>query len=81
MLSLNEHRCSYRLIASCNHTVFVLLAGGKQLRVEIIEIISDRHWHPVVPAKVTALAFHSTLLMRLARRAELRVKPPVRPRR
>src|SRR5262245_55563028 len=79
MFSLDQHRCTDRLITARNHTVFVLLAAGQPLCVEIIEIVGGRHRNPVVPTKVTALAFHAALFMRLARRAELRLKAPVRP--
>ena len=48
------------------------------MRVQRIEVGDTRHRHQVVAPEIAAFAFNATLLVTLARRAELRGKPPVR---
>ena len=58
--------------------MFVLVTRHEELPVPLGDIRRLRHWHPMVPAKVSSLSFDATFLVRLGRRAKLRFESPVR---
>src|ERR1700738_618763 len=78
MLSLDEHRRADRLRTPLNHPALVFLRTRGQQQVQFLQIPNLRHWHQMIPPKLPAFAFHAAFLMSLARRAELRLEPPVR---
>jgi hypothetical protein len=58
--------------------MFILLTGPQQLRVQVIQIVSNRNRHPMIAPKIATFSFNTALLMRLAWRAELSLKSPMR---
>src|SRR5208337_4713801 len=78
--TLDHHASSHGLLASCDPTLFILLACIPKLPVPLRNIRRCRHRHPVVAPKVARFPFDTALLLWLGRRAKLRLIPPVRPK-
>ena len=78
MLALDHHARSHRLLASGDQPLFVLLASRQELPVQVREIRRFRHRHPVIAPEVSSFSFDAALLVRLGRRAKLRLESPVR---
>jgi hypothetical protein len=58
--------------------MFILPASVQKLSVQRRQIVGFRYRDPMVSPKISGFSFHATLLMRLRRRAKLRLKSPVR---
>src|ERR1700745_1258258 len=78
MLAFNQNRRANALLASCDYSMFILLTRRQQLRVQAIQIISNRNRHPMIAPEIATFSFNTALLMRFAWRAELGLKSPMR---
>jgi hypothetical protein len=70
-------RCPHRLLVPGDRPPLVLSAGPQELGVEVGQVGSLGHRHPVVAAEGPYLALHAALLVGLGRVAELRLEAPV----
>ena len=78
MLSFHQHCGADTLISPFNPTLLILMTSLKKLQVQAVNIGGLGYRHPVIPPKVTDLAFHAALFMGFGGRAELAFKTPVR---
>src|SRR6476469_1109210 len=77
MRPLHYQSSSHSLLPAGDRPPFIFAATGYELPVQIGDVQSLGHRHPVIPAKVANLPLHATLLMPFARRAELTLVPPM----
>ena len=78
MFALNQNRRPDALLASRNDAMFILLTGRQKLRVQVIQIISNRNRHPMIAPEIATFSFNTALLMCFTRRAKLSLKSPMR---
>src|SRR5208283_3833355 len=78
VFSLQIHSCTHRLGPLANQTLLIVPGCFQQEEVQRFPTGNLRNRHHVVPAKVPAFSFHSTLLVTFRRGAELRLETPMR---
>src|SRR5258708_38416399 len=81
MSPLDQQRGSHTLRPPTDRARFVLATVRQQRSVERGEIRCLRERHPVVAPKGPDFVLHAAFLVAFARRAELRLEPPMRPKR
>ena len=62
---LDQHRRADALLAPRDGARLIRLAGGQELRIQLLQVARLRHRHPVVPPEPPDLALHPALLVRL----------------
>ena len=78
MLLLDQQRRADVLVSPGNAPLPVTTAVVKQAMIQLCQIDSLRHRHPVISAEVAGLSFHAALLMPFGRGTELAVETPMR---
>src|SRR6516225_4761190 len=78
MRLLGSHGGADGLLAARDRSSQILLAGGQQLPIQVLQVVDLRHRNPMVSPEVTGLAFDAALLVGFRRCAELRRETPVR---
>src|SRR5467141_403475 len=78
VFSLQVHALPDRLGPVADDALFIVLGSLQQKSIEFFPTAHLRHGHQVVPAKITAFSFDTSLLVALCRCTELRLEPPVR---
>src|SRR5450755_2668493 len=77
MLPLHDQPSSHTLLPPRDRPPLIFAATGYELPVQIGDVESLGHRHPVIPPKVANLPLHATLLVPFARRTELTLVPPM----
>src|ERR1039458_801995 len=77
MLPLHYQSSSHTMLPPRDRPPLIFAATGYELPVQIGDVESLGHRHPVIPAKVTDLPLHTALLVAFARRAELTLVSPM----
>src|SRR4051794_21141568 len=77
MFTFEEQRSPYALCAPGYRALFVLLAGGQQLLVQLGNSGSLGNRHPMIPPKISRFSFHAAFLLRFIRCTKPSLKLPV----
>src|ERR1019366_4298288 len=77
MLPLHYQSSSHPLLPPRDRPPLIFAATGYEVPVQIGDVESLGHRHPVIPAKVADLPLHTALLVAFARRAELTLVSPM----
>src|ERR1035437_1247144 len=77
MLPLHYQSGSHTLLSPCDGPPLIFATTGDELPVQVGDVESLGHRHPVIPAKVANFPFHAPLLVAFARCAELTLVSPM----
>src|SRR5664280_2886429 len=77
MLPLHYQSSSHTLLSPCDGPPLIFATTGDELPVQVGDVESLGHGHPVIPAKVADLTLHAPLLVAFAWRAELTLESPM----
>src|ERR1700684_2536095 len=78
MFSLPNHPGAYALASIADPTLLILPRTFQQELIQGLPVGNLRHWHHVIPAKISPFSFHPALLVAFSGGAELRLKSPMR---